>query len=141
MVDSKFGVEILLDGQLATHLAEILQWMPITVEQDSFDVEPPGGQTYQRPKLTSGKQILEMFDQGLASARATLAKASDEQLMKPWSLLKGGQTVMTMPRIACVRSFILNHNVHHRAQLGVYLRLNNLPVPAIYGPSADEGQM
>ena len=53
-------------GELATHLAEILQWMPITVEQDSFDVEPPGGQTYQRPKLTSGKQILEMFDQGLA---------------------------------------------------------------------------
>jgi uncharacterized damage-inducible protein DinB len=59
-------------------------------------------------------------------------------LFKPWSLLKNGQTLFTMPRIACLRSFVMNHMIHHRAQLGVYLRLNNIPVPAMYGPSADE---
>ena len=66
---------------------------------------------------------------------------SDDQLLKPWSLLSGGKTIFTMPRIGVIRSMILNHMIHHRAQLGVYLRLNNLPVPSIYGPSADEGQM
>ena len=128
-------------GELAIHLAEIPQWAPVTIEQDSFDMTPPGAQPREHPKLSSRKEILEMFDQGVARARAAIAAASDEQWMKPWSLLKGGQILMTMPRIAVARSFILNHNVHHRAQLGVYLRLNNLPVPALYGPSADEGAM
>ena len=62
-------------------------------------------------------------------------------MMKPWALLAKGQTVFSMPRVAVLRSFIFNHNVHHRAQLGVYLRLNDVPVPSIYGPSADEGNM
>ena len=62
-------------------------------------------------------------------------------LMANWSLLRGGQTLMTMPRTAVLRSFVMNHIIHHRAQLGVYLRLNNVPVPSIYGPSADEGQL
>jgi uncharacterized damage-inducible protein DinB len=116
-------------------------WLSATLDQDSFDLAPPGEPPHERPKLSSRKQILERFDQAAAAARASLAKATDEHLMKPWSLLNGGKTIMTMPRIACVRSFVLNHNVHHRAQLGVYLRLNNIPVPAIYGPSADEGAM
>jgi uncharacterized damage-inducible protein DinB len=67
-----------------------------------------------------------------------LASASDEQLMKPWSLLKGGQNLMTIPKVAVVRTWVLNHSIHHRAQLGVYLRLNDVPVPALYGPTADE---
>jgi uncharacterized damage-inducible protein DinB len=61
--------------------------------------------------------------------------------MKPWSLLRSGQTLMTMPKVAVVRSFMLNHIIHHRGQLSVYLRLNDVPVPSIYGPSADEGNM
>ena len=128
-------------GDLATHLAEMPGWAMVILEQDSFDVHPPGGATYQRPKVNSRKEILEMLDKNLATARAVLAKVSDEQLMKPWSLLNGGKVTMTLPRIAVFRSFVLNHNIHHRAQLGVYLRLNNLPVPALYGPSADEGAM
>ena len=125
-------------GDLAAHLAEMPSWAPVILEQESFDINPPGGQTYQRPKLGSRKEILELFDKNLTAARAMLEKASDEQLMKPWSLLNDGKVTMTLPRIAVFRSFIMNHNIHHRAQLGVYLRLNNVPVPSLYGPSADE---
>ena len=82
-----------------------------------------------------------MFDRNVAEARAAIAEASDEHLFKPWSLLLDGKTVLTMPRIAVLRSFVMNHSIHHRAQLGVYLRLNDLPVPALYGPSADEGAL
>ena len=80
-----------------------------------------------------------MFDKSVAAGRAAIAGASDEHLLKPWTLLKNGQTIMTLPLVAVLRSFVLNHLIHHRAQLGVYLRLNDLPVPSIYGPSADEG--
>ena len=82
-----------------------------------------------------------MFDKNVAGARAAIAGASDPHLLKPWSLLMGGRTIFTLPRIAVLRSFVMSHSIHHRAQLGVYLRLNNVPVPAIYGPSADEGGM
>jgi uncharacterized damage-inducible protein DinB len=91
--------------------------------------------------LKSRAEILAMFDQNAASARKAIAGASDGDLMKPWSLLSGGKAVFTLPRIAVLRSFILNHTIHHRGQLSVYLRLNDVPVPSIYGPSADEGQM
>jgi uncharacterized damage-inducible protein DinB len=77
----------------------------------------------------------------VAAAREAIAGASDEHLLKPWSLLSGGKTVFTLPRIAVVRNAVMNHSIHHRAQLGVYLRLNDVPVPSIYGPSADEGAM
>ena len=79
-----------------------------------------------------------MFDKNVVAARAAIAGAKDEHLFKPWSLLRNGATLLQMPRVAVLRSFVMNHIIHHRAQLGVYLRLNNVPVPAIYGPSADE---
>jgi uncharacterized damage-inducible protein DinB len=88
--------------------------------------------------MTSQKQLLEVFDKKVAEARAAIAGASDETLMKNWTLLSGGQTIFTMPRLTVLRSFVMNHIVHHRAQLGVYLRLNDVPVPSVYGPSADE---
>jgi uncharacterized damage-inducible protein DinB len=98
--------------------------------------------TAPRPaELKSHKEILDTFDQNSASARKAIAAANDETLMKPWSLLFQGKTVFTLPRIGVLRSFIMNHTIHHRAQLGVYLRLNDVPVPSIYGPSADEGNM
>ena len=125
-------------GDLATHIAEVPGWMGVTIEQDSFDIAPPGGPTYQRPKLASCKEILALFDKSVPIARAALAKATDQQFMAPWSLLKAGQMMFTMPKIAVVRSFLMNHNIHHRAQLSVYLRLNDVAVPGMYGPSADE---
>ena len=128
-------------GRLAGHLAEIPGWASITIEQDSFDVAPPGAPPYQTPQANSRREILEMFDHNVAAARAAIAGADDGRLKKVWSLLNGGKTVLTLPRIGVLRSFILSHSIHHRAQLGVYLRLNNVPVPAIYGPSADEGGM
>ena len=124
-------------ASLATHLATISHWAEAIVGQDSFDVAnaPP-----QAP-LKSKAEILAAFDKSAASARKAIAGASDEQLMKPWSLLSGGKPVFTMPRIGVLRAFVMSHIIHHRAQLGVYLRLNDVPVPSIYGPSADEGQM
>ncbi len=128
-------------GALATHIATMTGWAKDAIEKDSFDISPVGGQPQQPPKAETTAELVALFDKGAASARAALAGASDEHLMKPWSLLSGGKTIMTMPRLAVVRNFVMNHTIHHRAQLGVYLRLNDIAVPSIYGPSADEGQM
>jgi len=125
-------------GQLAAHLADMPGWAVPTIQQDSLDLAPPGGPAFQPTKTSSRGETLNLFDKNIATARNAIASATDEEFMKPWSLLMGGQVIFTMPRIGVVRSMILNHNVHHRAQLGVYLRLNNVPVPATYGPSADE---
>lgn len=129
-------------GGLATHLANILAWVNFTLDRDSLDLAPPGQPSVgPTPAAKSRADLLATFDKNLTAARAAIAGASDEHLFMPWSLLKGGKTVITLPRIAVLRSFVMNHSIHHRAQLGVYLRLNNLPVPSIYGPSADEGAM
>jgi len=128
-------------GALATHIANMIGWLPDTIAKDSFDVAPPGAPPYKEEPAASQKELLEKFDKNVVAARAAIAGSSDENFMKSWSLLAGGKTLFTMPRIACVRGFVMNHTIHHRAQLGVYLRLNDIPVPSIYGPSADEGQM
>jgi uncharacterized damage-inducible protein DinB len=86
------------------------------------------------------KEILDLFDKNVATARAALVAATDDSnWMKTWSMKKGDVVAFSMPKVAVMRAFIFSHNIHHRAQLGVYLRLNNIPVPMIYGPSADEG--
>ena len=126
-------------GWLAAHLANLPLWAVMTLKDDSLDIAPAGGQPFQLPAPKNKQEVLELFDQHVADARKGIAAATDEQLMRPWSLLKTGQTIMTMPKIAVLRSFVLNHIIHHRAQMGVYLRLNDIPVPSIYGPSADEG--
>jgi len=128
-------------GRLAGHLAELSGWAATIISQDSLDFRPPGAPPMTPMVMTSRAQILEVFDKKAAEARAQLAGVSDETLMKNWTLLGGGQPIMTMPRIAFLRGFVMNHIIHHRAQLGVYLRLNNVPVPSVYGPSADEGKM
>jgi uncharacterized damage-inducible protein DinB len=127
-------------GKLASHCAEVSSWMSYTLDMDSFDVAPPGQPPFKPSDLSTKQAILDLFDSNTAAARASLAKVSDEALGRNWSLLQGGKPMFTMPRAVVLRSFILNHNVHHRAQLGVYLRMNNIPVPAIYGPSADENE-
>jgi len=125
-------------GALATHLARMQEWAVLTMQQDSFDVAPPGEPPYQEDPAASRSQLLALFDKNVTAARAALASASDEQFAAKWSLLAAGQTILTMPRLDCIRSYVMNHGIHHRAQLTVYLRLNDVPVPALYGPSADE---
>jgi uncharacterized damage-inducible protein DinB len=125
-------------GRLATHLAEIPAWASTALEQDSLDLSPPGSAPHQPAFIGSHREVLDLFDKNVAAARAALVAVSDESLGKPWSLLSGGKTIFTLPRLAVFRSFVLNHTIHHRGQLGVYLRLNDVPVPALYGPSADE---
>ena len=128
-------------GRLAQHLAEIPDWAVKAISVDEVDLAPPGGAGYQPKAATSRAEVVETFDRNVSAAKAALAGASDEQMMQPWSLKMGGKTILTMPRVAVVRNFVMNHNVHHRAQLGVYLRLNDIPVPSVYGPSADEGSL
>ena len=126
-------------GWLAGHLATIPMWVTEIVGKESFDVNPGGNRPQQSPMPQSAKELVEVFDKHVGNARKAIAGATDAHMMQTWSLLNNGNTIMAMPRIACLRSFLMNHSIHHRAQLGVYLRLNNVPVPAIYGPSADEG--
>ncbi len=123
---------------LAIHLATIPEWVVETIEKTELDFAPEGEPSYRPPELNSQKELLETFDRGVAKGRAAIAGASDEALMQPWSLLQTGKVLLTMPRIAVLRSFVMNHSIHHRAQLGVYLRLVDQPVPGMYGPSADD---
>jgi uncharacterized damage-inducible protein DinB len=124
--------------QLALHLALFPSWMTETLEKASVDYAPKGAAPYQPPVVNSRKELLEIFDRDLVKAREGLKGASDAHLLQTWTLLAGGKTIFSMPRIAVLRSMVMNHMIHHRAQLGVYLRLNDIPVPALYGPSADE---
>jgi uncharacterized damage-inducible protein DinB len=125
-------------GRLAGHIAEMPGWGAVTLTTDSMDMAP--GQ-YPPMLATSREQVLAELDKNVASARAVLAAATDEELMKPWTLSVAGNTVFTMPKIGVIRTMVLSHVIHHRAQLTVYYRLNGVPVPALYGPSADEGNM
>jgi uncharacterized damage-inducible protein DinB len=123
-------------GDLASHIVNMIKWTDVTMNQTEFDlgsVSP--AEMNQAAK--SRAELLEWFDANAASARQAAAR-SDADYFVPWTLRNGETVYFTMPRYTCMRSFFLNHIVHHRAQLGVYLRLNNIPVPAMYGPSADE---
>ena len=125
-------------GGLATHLSNLPTWAVYTIDQDSLDLAP-GGKPLAPPELAKSQaELLATFDTNVEKARAAIAGASDAELFKPWALMSNGNTLLTLPKIAVLRSFVMNHLIHHRAQLGVYLRLNDIPVPSIYGPSADE---
>jgi uncharacterized damage-inducible protein DinB len=121
-------------GGLATHVANIVWWGEVTLERPDIDLEglPPNRAAANR------EELLAAFDKNVKSTRAHLAGKSDAELMAPWSLKHGKQTFFTMPKAVVWRSFVMNHLVHHRAQLSVYLRMNDVAVPAMYGPSADE---
>lgn len=122
-------------GGLATHIANLPNWTAIIMDQSGFDMAaaPP-----RRQDLTSRAAVLADFDKAGRDARALLDK-TDAEYVAPWTLKRDGQQVFTMPRVGVFRSFVLSHTIHHRGQLSVYLRLNDILVPAIYGPSADEG--
>lgn len=126
-------------GNLATHLANIPTWAIRALKHDSIDIAPVGEAPPRVEPARSTREVLERFDQAVKDARAAISETENEEMTQHWSLLSGGKTVMTLPRVAVLRGFVMNHTIHHRAQLGVYLRLNDIAVPSIYGPSADEG--
>ena len=121
-------------GGLCTHLANLPNWGATILSDASFDLAsaPPTIEEKQ-----SRAEILGLFEETTRRTRMAMDK-TDAELMAPWSLRRGGQEMFTMPRVAAFRTFVLYHTVHHRGQLSVYLRLNDIPVPSIYGPSADE---
>lgn len=128
-------------GEMASHVVNVPSWLENCLQEDSFDVAPPGGEPFRTPEYHEQAALLAAFDHNVAKGRSVIANTDDAAFMKTWSMLKGGETMFSMPRVVVLRSFILNHLVHHRGQLTVYLRLLGEKVPSVYGPSADEGQM
>ena len=125
-------------GWVACHLAEIVGWVEGTLTQDTWDINPKDGEPYQGVQLKSRQEILDLFDTNVATARQRIANTPDEEFAKSWSLLSAGEPLITMPKLGVIRTWVLNHSIHHRGHLCVYLRLNDIPVPALYGPSGDE---
>ena len=124
--------------QLAGHLAQLHGWTAITLKADEFDVNPPEGGDYPQPTLESTGDILALFDQTTAEARNDIAATSDETFGETWTFKNGGETVFAAPKAGVLRRFVMNHVIHHRGQLTVYLRLLDVPLPQTFGPSADE---
>lgn len=124
-------------GSVASHLSNLPSWTSLIISQDEFDMAP-AGQPAKTPPCHSRQEVLEVFDKNVAAARQSLESENDEHIFRNWKLLSGGHEVLSMPRVAVLRGFVMNHMIHHRAQLTVYLRLNDIPVPSLYGPSADE---
>ena len=125
-------------GRLSGHLAELGSWVNATLDADELDFSKV---PYAPFIPTSTQELVAKLDATVTAARAALAAAGDADFMKPWTLRNGDAVFFTMPKVAVLRTFVMNHMIHHRAQLGVYLRLNDVAVPSTYGPSADEGQM
>ncbi|MHC5544185.1 DinB family protein [Singulisphaera rosea] len=124
-------------GWNANHMADIPHWLVEILTKPSLDIAPVGGTPYASPVLTSPEEIVALFDRNIEDARKAIAGAKDEEMSDPWTLSHGGHPVFTHPRSSVARS-ILNHLMHHRAHLLVYLRMNDVPVPGMYGPSGDE---
>lgn len=121
-------------GKLATHVAHLAGWATVTLTTDELDFAQP----FEQPTPRTNEELLALFDQMSSEGRKAIASTSDEEFMKPWTLRQGEKVFFTMPKIAVMRGMVMNHIIHHRAQLTVYLRLNDIPVPGLYGPSADE---
>ena len=119
---------------LAGHIANVPSWANFTLRTPSLDL----GTVAPNQAPASQEDMLATFDAGASSALEALAATTDEELHAPWTLSMGERVFFTMPRIAVLRSMVFNHLIHHRGQLTVYLRMNDIPVPALYGPSADE---
>jgi uncharacterized damage-inducible protein DinB len=124
-------------GQLAGHIAHIPEWCHAILEHSSFEGSGVGSDL-RAPSPESVAALLTAFDKKVAEARVGLAVAADAELLSPWTFTRGDQEIFTLPRAAALRSFVMNHLIHHRGQFSVYLRLRNVPLPAIYGPTADE---
>jgi len=139
-VDWKPHEKSMILGRLAGHVAELPLWAERVVDTEMFDLTTMVTGQYKPYVATSSEDLLQTFDKNVTQAREALAKASDEHLSKVWSLQIHGKAIASGTRLAMIRSMSMNHLIHHRAQLGVYLRLNDIPLPPMYGPSADEGK-
>lgn len=124
-------------GHLAAHIANIPNWVGIAMDGSMLDVAEAGGSIRPTPP-TSVAELLGRFDENVKKARAKIDEQTDPAFLAPWTLKNGGQLMFTMPKVSVLRSFVMNHLIHHRGQLSVYLRLLNVPLPSIYGPTADE---
>ena len=124
-------------GQLAGHVANLPWWLSMTLAAPFYDLNSQDKES-RLDGPASKDALLKEFDEKVKNARASLATASDAEMMAPWTLRAGDNEIFTIPRVAAVRSFVMNHLIHHRGQLSVYLRLKDVPVPSIYGPTADE---
>lgn len=124
-------------GQLAGHLANIPFWGSVTLKTEFYDLVTSGYDS--RPKAPASREsMLQEFDTKVAETRQLIVNATDPEMQSRWTLKRDGQEVFSLPRLAALRSFVMNHSIHHRGQLSVYLRLQNVPLPPIYGPTADE---
>jgi uncharacterized damage-inducible protein DinB len=121
-------------GQLAQHVATLPMWGGVTLSQSEIDV----GSHERLPQVDTRSALLALFDGHVATTRAALVGKTDAELMVPWTLKNNGHVVFSMPKAAVWRSFVMSHLIHHRAQLGVYLRMQDVPLPPMYGPTADE---
>ena len=125
-------------GWIAGHISNRPIWADMTMKEDSLNLAPSTGSAPTMPKPANRKELLANFEKNRADARAALAAADDAAYAKPWALFMGEQELFREPRAAVLRRMIFNHMIHHRGQLTVYLRLLDVPVPGLYGPSADE---
>lgn len=128
-------------GELATHVATIPHWSAMTIQKSEVDMGPPDAPPPKTEAAKTTGELLERFDAHVKEARDAIGSASDATLLGDWSLLSGGKVMFTMPRIAVLRSFVMNHLIHHRGQLSVYCRMCDVPLPSIYGNTADETGM
>lgn len=126
-------------GDLVTHLSNLPTWVERTLRATELDLAPPGGPQWTPPKFESMKATLATLDKNVAAARECIATTGDADFDVPWTLKKAGVALFTLPRSACLRSFVMNHMIHHRGQLTVYLRLCDVALPSTYGPTADVG--
>jgi uncharacterized damage-inducible protein DinB len=125
-------------GFLAMHIASMPEWGTTTLRLLELNFgDPKTVERYALPPFSTTESLLERFDRLVEEARAALASISDEELQVPWTLRNGDHIMFTLPRIVTFRTWVLNHTIHHRGQLGVYLRLLDVPLPSVYGPSAD----
>jgi uncharacterized damage-inducible protein DinB len=124
-------------GYLSSLVASMPGWVAMAIEQDELDLQPKGGKPNAPPVLGTRRELLRSLEQSVARSREALTRAGDEHLMTPWRLLVGGQVVMEQPRHVVIAD-TFTHLAHHRGQLTVYLRLNEVKVPSIYGPTADD---
>ena len=123
-------------AQLSGHLTNIPMWCTKILESTVFDLAE--ADDMRTPPPTAHDALLKAFDGKVSGARASLVTRTDAELLAPWTLKKDGHVIFMLPRISAIRSFVMNHSIHHRGQLTVYLRLNDVPLPPIYGPTADE---
>jgi len=122
-------------GELATHLSRLPHWGTLILKQDSYDLAARGPRGDALPTVAA---ILEQFDANVREVRIALVDMTDGQLLQPWTLRRGDRVVMSLPKVSAVRGFVVRHLVHHRGQMTVYLRMNDVPLPPLYGPTADE---